>query len=191
MSVPVQTASVDVRPVERVGRRLRALAEARPRRRPRLVFGIVAVAGALAIGGIQMGLSILTTQGAYEVRELSAQQRSVTWEKQILQEEVAGLSSPQYLAANAAALGLVAGGAPNYLQLSDGKTLGAGAGASDRSSIEALKRAAVGNALVSGVPLVTDPEASIASGVSVDEELLLNTPTPPAITDGLPTPTTH
>lgn len=191
MSVPIQTTSVDVRPVERVGRSLRALAQARPRRRPRLVFGIVAVAGALAIGGVQMGLSILTTQGAYEVSDLTAQQRAATWEKQILQEEVAGLSSPQYLAANAAALGLVAGGAPNYLQLSDGKTLGAGAGASDRSSIEALKRAAVGNALVSGVPLVTDPEASIASGVSVDEELLLNTPTPPAITDGLPTPTTH
>ncbi|MDJ1115140.1 hypothetical protein [Microbacterium dauci] len=191
MSIQAQTAVVDVRPIERVGHRLRVLAEARPRRRPRLVFGIVAVAGAVAIGGIQMGLSILTTQGAYEVRELTSQQRSMTWEKQILQEEIAGLSSPQFLAANAAALGLVAGGAPNYLQLSDGKTLGSGAGASDRSSIEALKRAAVGNALVSGVPLVTDPEASIASGVSVDEQLLLNTPTPPAITDGLPTPTTH
>ena len=191
MSVPALAPIPEARPAERVGRRLRALAQARPRRRPRLVFGIVAVAGARAIGATQMGLSILTTQGAYEVRTLTAEQRSATWQKQILQEEVAGLSSPQFLAANAAALGLVAGGEPNYLRLSDGKTLGAKQGASDQSAIQALSRAAVANAHVAGVPLVTDPEASLSSGVSVDEKLLSETPTPPAITDGLPTPTTH
>lgn len=162
-----------------------------PRRRPRLVFGLVAVAGALAIAGVQMGLSIVTTQGAYEVKDLTAQQRDANYQKQILEEEIAGLSSPQFLAANAAALGLVAGGEPNYLRLSDGATLGPQNGASDASSIEALSRAAVSNALVAGVPLVTDPEASLDSGVSIDEDLLANTPTPPSITDGLPTPSTH
>ncbi|MFS0867711.1 hypothetical protein AB3M83_10335 [Microbacterium sp. 179-B 1A2 NHS] len=191
MSAPALIPVPEVRPADGVGHRLRPLADARPRRRPRLVFGIVAVAGAVAIGAIQMGLSIATTQDAFQVRALTADQRAVNWEKQILQDEIAGLSSPQFLAANAAALGLVAGGEPNYLRLSDGTTLGAGQGASDASSIEALSRAAVSNALVSDVPLVTDPEASMNAGVAVDEALLANTPTPPPITDGLPTPTTH
>ncbi|CAL4859451.1 hypothetical protein [Microbacterium sp. MM2322] len=174
-----------LRPVGRIG------AGVAPRRRPRRVFGVVAVAGALAIAGVQMGLSIVTTQGAFEVKSLTSQQQDANYRKQILQEEVAGLSSPQFLAANAAALGLVAGGEPNYLRLSDGTTLGPQKGASDASSIEALSRAAVSNALVAGVPLVTDPEASLDTGVSIDKDLLANTPTPPSITDGLPTPATH
>lgn len=185
------SAAPALRPVERTGARAGWLPQARPRRQPRVAFGIVAVLGALAIAGVQMGLSIVTTQGAYEVRTLTAQQRDATYEKEILEDEIAGLSSPQFLAANAAALGLVAGGEPNYLRLSDGSTLGTQEGASDSSSIEALSRAAVSNALVAGVPLVTDPEASLDTGVSIDEELLADTPTPPPITDGLPTPATH
>lgn len=181
------SAAPVLRPVGRIGAGVVPL----PRRRPRRVFGVVAVAGALTIAGVQMGLSIVTTQGAFEVKSLTSQQQDANYRKQILQEEVAGLSSPQFLAANAAALGLVAGGEPNYLRLSDGKTLGPQKGASDASSIEALSRAAVSNALVSGVPLVTDPEASLDTGTSIDKELLANTPTPPSITDGLPTPATH
>ncbi|MFJ6679666.1 hypothetical protein ACIQLK_11170 [Microbacterium sp. NPDC091382] len=164
---------------------------AQPRRRPRRAFGIIAVAGALAIAGVQMGLSIVTTQDAFEVKSLTVQQRDVTYQKNILQDEVAGLSSPQFLAANAAALGLVAGGEPSYIRLSDGTTLGPTRGASDTSSIQALSRAAVSNALVAGVPLVTDPEASLDTGVSIDKKLLADTPTPPSIADGLPTPATH
>lgn len=191
MSAPALIPIPEVRPAEGVGTRLRALAETRPRRRPRLAFGIVAVAGAVAIGATQMGLSIMTTQDAFQVKALTSDQRAVNWEKQILQDEIAGLSSPQFLAANAAALGLVAGGEPNYLRLSDGTTLGANQGASDTSSVQALSRAAVANALVSDVPLVTDPEVSMDAGAPATEVLLANTPTPPAITDGLPTPTTH
>ncbi|WP_405372654.1 MULTISPECIES: hypothetical protein [unclassified Microbacterium] len=195
MSAPALDMLIAAQPAERPGqgrdRRLRAVPAGLPRRRPKLIFGVIALAGALSIGAAQMALSIATTQGAYEVQTLTSQQRQATWDKQILQEQVDGLSSPQFLAANASALGLVAGGDPNYLKLSDGSTLGEGKGAPDRSSVQALSRAAVDNALVSGVPLVTDPEASLESSVSVDEKLLLDTPTPPAITDGLPTPTTH
>lgn len=171
-------------------RTLRALERPQPARRPRLLYGIIAVAGTLAIAGAQMGLSIATTQGSYEVSALTSQQRELDWERQMVADDIAGLSSPQYLAANAAALGMVVGQMPGHLRLSDGAVSGGGTGAADRSSVQALSRAAVGNALVSGVPLVTDPQASIAGGTTVDDELL-NIPTPPPITDGLPTPTTH
>lgn len=191
MSLPAYTpAPRRPAPASTPQRTLRALEQPQPRRRPRLLYGIVAVAGALAIAGAQMGLSILTTQGSYEVAALTSQQRELDWQRQMLADDVAGLSSPQYLAANASALGMVVGQMPNHLRLSDGTIAGSGKSAADRSSVQALSRAAVGNALVSGVPLVTDPQASLESGTTVDDALL-NIPTPPPITDGLPTPSTH
>ncbi|MFT4135687.1 hypothetical protein [Microbacterium sp.] len=171
--------------------RLRALERPVAGRRPRLLYGIVAVATAIAIAGAQMGLSILTTQSSYEVAALTEQQRELTWQTQMLRDDVAGLSSPQFLAANAAALGMVVAESPNYLRLSDGAIIGDGQAAAGVSSVDALSRAAVPNALVGDTPLVTDPEASLGRGAAADTELLLNTPTPPAIADGLPTPATH
>ncbi|GAA3901198.1 hypothetical protein [Microbacterium invictum] len=171
-------------------RGLRALEQPQPARRPRLLYGIIAVGGALAIAAAQMGLSILTTQGSYEVASLTSQQRELDWQRQMLADDVAGLSSPQYLAANASALGMVVGQIPNHLRLSDGAIAGTGKAAGDSSSIRALSRAAVGNELINGVPLVTDPQSSLDSGTAVDDALL-NIPTPPPITDGLPTPDTH
>lgn len=171
--------------------RLRALAPPRPARRPRLWYGVAAVAGAAAIAVAQMGLSILATQDAYTLADLTQQERALSWEAQILTDELAGLSSPQYLAANAAALGMVTGGAPGYLRLSDGALIGNAESAGWRSSINALERGAVGNALIAGVPLVTDPGSTMSTDVTIDEALLVDGATPPAITDGLPTPATH
>lgn len=86
-----------LRPTERVpssGRRLRVVEEPSRRRRPKLVYGIVALAGALAIGTAQMALSIMTTQSSYELSALTQEARQLTWQKQILADDVAGLSSP-------------------------------------------------------------------------------------------------
>lgn len=177
--------------IQTPARRLAPVAAPLPRRRPRLLYGLVAVGGAVAIGAAQMGLSIMTTQGSYEIASLTAAQRDVSYQQQILQDDIAGLSSPQYLAANATALGMVINEAPNYLRLSDGATIGKGHAAGAVSSVDALDKAAVPNHLVNGVPLVTDPEASLESGKPVQDKAILNTPTPPPITDGLPTPTTH
>lgn len=170
---------------------LRPVEQTAPARRPRLAYGLIAVAGALLIAGAQMGLSVLTTQSSYELKALTSQQRAVAWQKQILQDDVAGLSSPQYLAANAAALGMVTGQAPSYLRLSDGEIVGSTKSASSTSSVQALKKAAVTNALVSGVPLVTDPDASLGAGVAADTTLVVDPATPPAVADGLPTPRTR
>ena len=173
-------------------RRLQALEQPEPRRRPRLVYGVVAVCGALLIGGAQMGLSILTTQSSYELSTLSSQQRDLDWQKQMLQDSIAGLSSPQYLAANAEALGMVTGQAPTYLRLSDDAIIGTAAGLTGASAVNALSKAAVGNALVNGRPLVGDPAASLGGGgASVVDKAIVDTPTPPAIADGLPIPATH
>jgi hypothetical protein len=162
------------------------------RRRPKLVYGIVALMGALAITAAQMVVSIMTTETSYQLSSLQREQRDLTYQKQILSDEVAGLSSPQYLAANAAALGMVIGDAPSYLRLSDGALIGAQSPSSGASSVDALGRAAVANALVTDTPLVTAPDATI-QGVPLPP---VTDPTgatviPPALTDGLPTPTTR
>ena len=179
------------RPVETQAPRLRPVEQTAARRRPRLAYGIVAVLGAAAIVAAQMVVSILTTQDTYAISALTSQQRQLTWDRQILYDEVAGLSSPQYLAANASALGMVISEAPTFLRLSDGALVGASQAAGWQSSIDAVGRGAVANALITQTPLVTDPAATIeGTPVGVTDETGQSV-IPPALTDGLPTPTTR
>ena len=175
-------------------RPLRAVEEPSRRRRPKLIYGVVALVGALTIGTAQMAMSILTTQSSYELSSLTKEARQLNWQKQILYDDVAGLSSPQYLAANASALGMVIDESPSYLRLSDGALLGAGQAALGGPSVDAIGRAAVPNALITDTPLVTAPEATI-EGAPVETDVVVTdggvANTPPPITDGLPTPSTH
>ncbi len=172
-------------------RRLSVVTEPSRRRRPKLMYGIVALVGAVTIGAAQMALSIVTTQGSYEMAALTTQQRELTWQKQILADDITGLSSPQYLAANASALGMVIAESPSYLRLSDGALLGSGQVAYGTSSVDAIGRAAVPNALIADTPLVTAPDATIDGAPVADQVPADPGNTPPSITDGLPTPSTH
>jgi hypothetical protein len=183
-------------------RRLTVVPAPARRRVPRRLFGIVAVTGAVVIVLAQMGLGILTTQSSFEIASLTQQQRDLTYQKQILFDETAGLSSPQYLAANAAALGMVIDESPTYLRLSDGAVIGSDKPADTTSSVDAKGRGSVGNALIAGVPLVTDPSAKATeTGGSAPEAAqpapadgpapATGSATPPPISDGLPTPATR
>ncbi len=195
LSTAVLTAPA-VAPDRSIGpaRRLRVV-DAPARRRPRLLYGIVAVVGAFVIASAQMVLSIMTTQASYELSALTQEARTLTFQKQILYDEVAGLSSPQYLAANASALGMVIDQSPNYLRLSDGALLGTGGVSFGASSVDAIGRGTVPNALISDIALVTVPEATIegvpVAPVEVAPEDGGVSNTPPPLTDGLPTPSTH
>ncbi|HAS32156.1 MAG TPA: hypothetical protein DCS84_07635 [Microbacterium sp.] len=179
------------RPIEAPERRLHVVAEPDRKRRPKLLYGMVALLGAFAIAGAQMALSVLTTQTSYDIAELTSQQRNLTYEKQILTDELAGLSSPQYLAANAAALGMVIDETPAYLRLSDGAVIGASEAAGAVSTVDAIGRGAVENALISETPLVTAPDATIAGDPVTAEKMGLPADTPLPVTDGLPTPATR
>ncbi|KQZ83992.1 hypothetical protein ASD56_08150 [Microbacterium sp. Root166] len=180
---------------DRPARRLRVVDAPARRRRPRLLYGIVAVVGAFVIASAQMVLSIMTTQASYELSALTQEARDLTFQKQILYDEVAGLSSPQYLAANAAALGMVIDQSPNYLRLSDGALLGTGGVSFGSSSVDAIGRGTVPNALISDTALVTVPEATIEGVPVAPVEVVPEdggvSNTPPPLTDGLPTPSTH
>ena len=75
-------------------RPLRVVAPAR-RRRPRVAYAVVAVIGALLIAGAQMGLSILTTQSTFDISSVAQQQRTLNLQKQVLNDKIMGLTSPQ------------------------------------------------------------------------------------------------
>jgi hypothetical protein len=184
--------------------RLRATDTRARRRRPRLAYALVAIAGVLAIGAAQMTLSIMTTQSSFALSQLSQQQRTLTLEKQVLYDDVAGLSSPQYLAANASALGMIVAESPSYLRLSDGAVLGTGAAATGASSVDVTANGSVPNSLIAKTPLVTDPAATVgggdtpaatptpgADGTTATEATQPDPATPPPLTDGLPSPSTH
>lgn len=178
-------------------RRLQAVPDAAPRRRPRLGYAIVAFAGAVAIAIAQMGLSVLTTQSSYEIAALTQERRDATLQAQGLRDEVAGLSSPQYLAANAAALGMVIDSVPpSSLRLSDGKITGDGAAAGATSTVDVAKRPAVGNALLERRPLTTDPDSTLEGKKAEKDEKKAEpekteAELPPPLTEGLPSPTTR
>ena len=180
-------------------RRLTVVPATARRRAPRRLFGVIAVTGALVIVLVQMGLGILTTQSSFEIASLTQQQRDLTYQKQILNDESAGLASPQYLAANAAALGMVIDESPTYLRLSDGAVIGSDKPADAVSSVDAMGRGSVRNALIADKPLVTNPQAPVAPAAAAPTDPAAPTDatppaesaTPPSISDGLPTPATR
>ncbi|WP_456285291.1 hypothetical protein M1D46_08555 [Microbacterium sp. JZ70] len=183
---PVEKRRPDLRPVEAPARR----------RRPKLAYAVVAVVGAVLIAVAQMALSVMTTQSTFEIAALDAQQRELTLETQALYDEVAGLSSPQHLAEQAASLGMVIDAAPSYLRLSDGAVIGGGAAAGSASAVDAAGRGAVGNAFLadtqSGSAKESADEAPSSQTEKSDERAQEEQPQlPPAVTDGLPSPTTH
>ncbi|WP_430646643.1 hypothetical protein [Agromyces sp. GXS1127] len=173
--------------------RLRPAPEPGARRaRPRLAYAVVALASIGAIAVVQLLLSIAMTQGAYEMDEQLLRQAQLQREQQKLSDDLDRLESPQFLAANAEALGMVPNGAPVYLRLSDGAVVGDPTAAAGTATSSA---ALVPNALIDGVPLVTEQAAGETAGEKGGGKPATpadGTPAaPPALTGGLPTPATH
>lgn len=169
-------------------RRLEPVTATPVRRRPKLAYALVAVAGAMAIGAAQIGLSLAITQDSFVLAGLSSQQHELDLRTDALQEDLTGMSSPQSLASSAAALGMVVAGSPAYLRLSDGAVFGQGTGAAGASTIDPNGAGAVSNALLNDVPVnastENDATPDATAGQSAQE-------LPPAITDGLPSPSTR
>lgn len=95
-------------------------APARRARRSPVAGAIIAACAILSIFAAQLALSILVSQGAYEGRALEIEQRDLARVERVLEQNLDKLSSPQNLAENASALGMVQNVAPATLRLSDG-----------------------------------------------------------------------
>lgn len=86
----------------------------------------VAVVVGLLLSGL-LGLLVLNTvlaQDAFRLHQLQVDARALADREQALARQVSDLQSPHSLAARATSLGMVPGGSPAFLRLSDGKVLG-------------------------------------------------------------------
>jgi hypothetical protein len=138
----------------------------------------------------QLLLSVGLSHGAYEMSALQQQQTTLGWQQQSVSDELLHVSSPQFIAANAQALGMVINGTPAYLRLSDGAIVGVPAAATTETEIPVGPSTLVGNSLLDGVPLVTVPGATVnATGAGVADTDA--TVAPVSLENGIPAPQTR
>ena len=138
-----------------------APSRAQRRARPRLAHAVVTIAGIGVILLVQLLLSIVLADGAYQISSLQTDQRELLREEQALSEQLELLGSTQNLTANAEALGMVASGNPLFLDVATGSVSGKG------SKAVKLPDNLVGNALLDG-SMVIDPAALAAAQAAED-----------------------
>lgn len=163
------------------------------RARPKSLYALVTVGGLFAILVAQLLLSIVVSDGAYQISALQQQQKELARDHQSLGEELHVLESPQHLAANAEQLGMVTNSNTAYLRLSDGAVLGNPAAAisggltmqgSDGGPL-------VQNQLLTGVSLADLTTVSSTTTASGAPQPLVTTESVTSDDGVLPSPTTR
>lgn len=165
--------------------------KAQRRARPKAIYAVVTVGSLFLIFGAQLLLSIVVSQGAYEIDSLQSQQKDLLRTQEALNEKFDLLSSTQHLAENAAKLGMVPNGSPLFLNLATGAVAGA-PGTVDPTGCGGTCNL-VANSLLTGVPLTTTapPRAQTSTATQSTATGTSTTASPPATVDALPAPVTH
>lgn len=139
---------------------------AQRRARPRIAYAVVAVAALGILLLAQLGISMVLSQGAYTLNSLSTEQTNLSRTQQSLSEELRVLDSPQNLARNAQALGMIANSTPVYLDPRTGRVYGTPTPAvADQATASTENQ--VPNSLLADVPLAAqqgDTSTSKESG---------------------------
>lgn len=110
------------RPSEPAPRRLVEVVATREQRRarPRVAYAIITVSSLFVIFAAQLMLSIVVSDGAYQIANLQTQQKELLRSQEALTEQLDIAASSQSLAINAANLGMVPAGNPLFLDLENG-----------------------------------------------------------------------
>lgn len=128
--------------------------------RPRVFYALVSMGVVFGIIVAQLLLSVAVSAGAYEIASLQQSNKELSRTYQTMNQDLDRLSSPQNLAANAEALGMVINNTPVYLRISDGAVLGTPVPAAANAGVIAGSAAgAIPNSLLSEVSLVTQKES--------------------------------
>ncbi|MDQ1576946.1 MAG: hypothetical protein QOH55_2096 [Microbacteriaceae bacterium] len=148
------------------------------RARPRTIYALVTVGTLLAIVVAQLLLSIAVSQGAYQIGSLQQTQKALQRSYQAATEDLNRVSSPQNLANDANALGMVSNNNPVYLRLSDGAILGTPTpAAASAGTVTGGQGNLVPNALLAGVPLITGAPAGSTTAPSANAPTAVPGPT--------------
>lgn len=137
---------------------------AQRRARPRVLYAVVTVASLFVILAAQLLLSIVVTQGSYQIDSLQDQQKLLNRTEQNLLESLALQSSPQNLATRAAGYGMVPNATPYSLDVADGSVFRL-PGSADPTGCGG-KCGLVGNTLLATTPLAGTEAAAAAEGTA-------------------------
>ncbi len=168
-------------------RAVEAPATRRARKPSALAGGLTAVLVVLGILATQLGLSIVVSRGAYESRALEVEQRDLLRVERVLSQNLDKLASPQNLAENAAALGMVQNSTPATLRLSDGSISG---DLAPRTS--AVQNNLIANSTLENLPVVDAGGLLVARNQGTPAAPDVPQTTTPVPWEGkLPAPITH
>ena len=126
-AVPLRLPDSRTAPTPRALPNPRGLLRLVPQRRSQAARTPFAVVLVVLLGGGLLGLLLLNTlvaQGSFTLHDLSTRSRALELREQQLAGQVQAQQAPGQLAARASALGMVPGGAPAFLRLTDGRVLG-------------------------------------------------------------------
>jgi hypothetical protein len=163
----MSTAYAFARPAERQAatptRHIEIVAtRAQRRARPKSFYAMLAVSSVFGLLLAQLMLSIVLSDGAYQISSLQAEQTQLSRTEQDLAETLDLLASPQSLAQRAEGLGMVVGtGSPAFLRLADGALIGTPVAATGTAGT-----LAPGGGLVANALLVPDENPEITQSES-------------------------
>lgn len=162
---------------------------AQRRARPKTVYAVVTIASLFVIFAAQLLLSIVVSEGAYQIETLQSEQKGLLRTQDALRENLAVLQSTQNLAANAAHFGMVPNSSPLAIDLGTGSVYSL-PGSADPAGCGGSCNL-IGNSLLSGTPLV-DPNAAASPSYGVGAQVASTSPAQaqqaPTSTDALPAP---
>lgn len=183
--LPLQEPRQHPRHVEIVATR------AQRRARPKLAYAIITIASLFAIFAAQLLLSIVVSDGAYQVSALQDQQRELLRTQDALSEQLNVLESSQNLSGRAAQLGMVPNGWPLALDLATGTVYQLPGSADPWSCGGAC--GLITNSQLAGVPAF-DPSAPVATTGHAVTPATTGTTAPQTEVvpvDSIPAPVTH
>ena len=167
---------------------------AQRRARPKLAYAVMTIASLFAIFAAQLLLSIVVSDGVYQVSALQDAQKDLLRTQDALTEKLNVLDSTQNLSTQAAHLGMVPNSSPLALNLSTGAVYGL-PGSADPAGCGG-NCSLITNSQLAGVALV-DPnapatvQASAGHAGSAAATTLPATQTEQAPVDSIPAPVTH
>ncbi|WP_010202328.1 hypothetical protein [Salinibacterium sp. PAMC 21357] len=168
--------------------------------RPKALYAVVTVASMFVILAAQLLLSIVVTQGAYQIDSLQGEQKLLNRTEQNLLESLALQSSSQNLATQAAGFGMVPNSSPYSLNVADGSVFQL-PGSADPTGCGGVC-GLVGNTLLTGMPLVSaeaaaaqeaaaTAAAATAASAGTETSVSASTAAPEVANNAIPAPVTR
>jgi hypothetical protein len=161
------------------------------RARPKLAYAVVTIMSLFAIFAAQLLLSIVVSEGAFQIEALQQEQKELLRTQDALSENLNLYGSTQNLATQAAHLGMVPNPAPLTLNMDTGAVYGS-PGTADPMGCGGNCNL-ITNSLLTGMPLVDAAGAATGNAVApvVAPADASQTGTAPSATNALPAPVTR